>query len=689
MSDLEAIWRVQRWRAKQIAAGLTSDGKERQRAAPGSAPRLRPFMGIDGEGCGRNRHGQQHYMLLRAGPYELFTGKPLRTAQCLEFICSLPSAPYLVGYAFGYDATMILRDLPPDRLARLFADKTAEPGRSRYTYFERWGIEYLPKNYLRVCRLRVSRQLLPDGRRVPKIERIPGSTRTIWDTIGNFQMSFLSAIKAFEIGREHWDRIEQGKAARASVTRITKAVRRYCAAECDLLAQLMERFREVCHDAGIRPRTWNGAGKLAAFLLGHYHTITRHQLVLSTPAGVLKAANDAYYGGRFEVTRTGEVPGPVWEYDIASAYPAAMQSLPCLVHGEWKPAPPLWLKNAPQGALFVAPVHFRHPLRNSLCGLPVRSKRGWLAWPAEGKGTYWSTEIRSAEALGARIEYLSAGWRYVQNCQCHAFDWIGPLFERRRQLGKGTAGYPIKLAMNSLYGKLAQRIGSPRFGNFIWAGLITAHTRAMLNHAIAARPDAVVMLATDALFSLAPLPLPVGENLGQWEAKQHERLFVVQPGLYWGASRAKTRGISIAILEAAAPRFERAWRRWCERIYPADVADFKVLRNGTKKRLLPEVSVDLNLFTGIRLAHARGKPRTAGVWNAAPKAFSFEWGRKRLMHPFDWQTNRCVRTFPYSGGPDWVSVPHLASADAVAAFDATRLRYDDQPDYFQPLPREL
>ena len=33
---------------------------------------LRPFIGIDGEGCGKDRYGRQHYRLLRAGERELF-----------------------------------------------------------------------------------------------------------------------------------------------------------------------------------------------------------------------------------------------------------------------------------------------------------------------------------------------------------------------------------------------------------------------------------------------------------------------------------------------------------------------------------------------------------------------------------------------------------------------------------------
>ena len=38
------------------------------------------------------------------------------------------------------------------------------------------------------------------------------------------------------------------------------------------------------------------------------------------------------------------------------------------------------------------------------------------------------------------------------------------------------------------------------------------------------------MLATDAVFSTRPLALDIGDELGQWEEKQWQDLFIAQPG---------------------------------------------------------------------------------------------------------------------------------------------------------------
>jgi DNA polymerase type B, organellar and viral len=651
----------------------------------------RPFMGVDGEGCGVDRWGRQHYMLLRCGPSELFTGKPLTTGECLDFICSAPADHILVGYAFGYDVTQILRDLSAERLARLFADREAGEGLSRYVYWTDYAIEYLPRNYLRVARLTRRWIVREDGSHGWLYERIEGSTRTIWEVFGFFQCSFVKAIHDFDVGARHWPAIERQKRKRSKFVRITREIRVYCELECVLLAAMMEKFRLICHDVGIHPSQWAGAGKLAAYLHRANNTITRaaldDRLTLSPELALY--ANDAYYGGRFEITRVGDI-GPCHEADLRSAYPAAMLSLPCLEHGTWQRVTPAWLSNAAPEALYVSKVTFVHPEGTPLCGLPVRHKQGHLCWPREGGGTYWSCEIRSAETLGARIVHES-GWRYISHCKCEPFAWVSALYKERLRLGKGTKGYPIKLALNSLYGKLAQRIGNPRYGNFIWAGLITALTRARLNETIALDPGGIVMLATDAVISRRPLALDHSEALGAWESKSFDSLFVVQPGLYWDGHRAgnkrKTRGTATSVFARHMHRFEKTWRAWCESGEPA--MPYRI--GSAWKRTVPSVSIVLTLFVGLKLAHARSeslkepedKARAlfaAGSWPRVRREFSFEWGRKRAAWPVVRETPTCLLTYPLAGGPDFISMPHKGNMARLAELDMARLEYQDQPD---------
>jgi hypothetical protein len=695
--------RMARWRAgKREAAGLPP-------RHPRIAGKERPFWGIDGEGCGHDRHGRQHYMLLCAGNdadmRELYTGKPLTMLERFDWICNLPAKPILVGFAFGYDCTQLLRELDQNRRKDLFVDKRLDRDgnptdihalrvrKSDYTYInDQFGVVYLPGKYLRICRLeRRPGRMTHLGRRPSTLHPIKGSVRTIWETFGFFQKKFSIALADFDIGTPAERKlIQRNKAERAQFQRMTREVRDYCKLECALEARMMETLRTACTACGIKPADWSGAGRLAEAMHRDHGTMTKERLHAWVPSGVLGFAQAAYYGGRFECVRVGRVKRPVYEHDINSAYPAAMLKLPCLEHGTWKYCSAeeiADLYRTDKNALFVAQTAFDHSRHSNgpMCGLPFR-KKGSLSWPIKGQGVYWSVELRSAARLGARYQFGS-GWRYVTPCQCIPFDWIKPLYEARIRMGKSTAGKPIKLGMNSLYGKLAQRVGNPRYGNFIWAGLITAHTRAALNEAIATAPADIVMIATDGIYSLSPLPLPVGPGLGQWETKQHQAgLFLLQPGLYWGPNLKavlKTRGVSPGFFahHAVRAKIERAWGKY--------------VQAGDQHANPPKVAVKLRLFGGLRLATARGDVALAGKWldsrlppshpnYLAPKVFSFDWRRKRSRG--EWE-GEALRTYALPGGgddlSDWISDAHGADETLFDQLDMDQAEFDEQPEFFQ------
>ena len=188
----------------------------------------------------------------------------------------------------------------------------------------------------------------------------------------------------------------------------------YCKFECRNLAALMTEFREVCTAAGIPPRQWSGAGWLAAALLDK-HGVPKRPLTAREIAALAerkpsknskpmplrrpernlefeRAASSAYYGGRFEVSRIGSIPGPMYQYDLRSAYPAAMPDLPCPLHTRWEHKPRA--NRLPEGGLYLAKISFSHP-DGLWCGLPFRQKGG-LFWPLQGTGWYWSPEIEAA-----------------------------------------------------------------------------------------------------------------------------------------------------------------------------------------------------------------------------------------------------------------------------------------------------
>jgi hypothetical protein len=647
-------------RRRAIASGLAADGKPRARDLP--------FLAIDGEGVGKP--GAQRFILLHAGERELYRrGRTLHTQECLEFLLSLPAKRILIGFAFDYDATHILAELDPEQRRKLFLsddDRASEFGEHfRYVHWKKYAIDYRPRQYLAVARLR---GIMVQGKRRNYI--VPGSTRTIYETHGNFQLPFVKALAAYEIGQEHLPFLAAMKARRGSFRTASAAVRRYNALECELLQQLMIRYREACRASNAMPELkWNGPAKIAKALMGGQAAITRH-LDLSTlvPAAVLDMGRRAYYGGRAEISAIGQVSGPLWDYDRRSAYAAAVATLPCLLHGAWHP-----FTADPPFPLYVAHAGFTHPPGLPWCGLPFRIPgTGRLAWPRHGGGTYWSCEIEAARAIGATVR-IRQGWAYERTCDCQPFAFVRPLYSARHA---GVDGAPVKRALAAIYGQLVRRKGGPGlFQNYLWGGLVTAATRASLLHAIAAAADpaSIVMLATDGLVSRERLAgLPIGSGLGDWrESGPHDGLFIVQPGLYWGRGKRATKGMSATAFSGSIPAFEAAWQAWLSAGGPS--------HNGAWWRQLPSVPLALETFISLRQGSARGKPETSGRWEQIERQIDFRWHNKR-EYTGARQIGNAVFTLPLAGASGSRSADYSWQDDTVSEAEALELLTEGLPD---------
>lgn len=617
-------------RRKAQAAARQRAYKKRHPAATGT--RTRPFVGVDGEGAGVDREGRQALRLLRCGERELwFGGARLGTADCLEFLLRTPADALPVGYYSSYDATMILRDLPQHRVERLLAPAEFGPGKSRYTYWRDFAIEWRPKQYFRVAR-----RIDPDRYGV-----VPGSARTVHEVSGFFRHSFLEALRAWGVGTPHQlDRIGAGKERRGGAA-LDPDDRAYCELECDLLAELMERFRAACREMQLIPTAWRGAGYLAALLHKRHGTPRREDLPERAPA-FSELVNHAFFAGRFELLKIGHVAGPIYEADLNSTYAAMLPRLPCPRHTIWRPMRRLE-KYLGKGGHYVAEITFDHPQSETpLCNLPVRH-RGRLLFPRQAGGVYWGAELDAACRAGTVVTDYFRGWRAEQCCDCHPYRWVHDLYAERVRLGADTRGYPLKLALAALYGKLCQREGSAPYRDIVSAGLVTALVRGILIDAYANSRESVVMIASDAIYSTVPLPLDYGTGLGQWELVEREDIFTVQPGLYWSSSsahRPRTRGIPYSRIIDRRGDFEAAWRGW--------------LANPDGRP--PQIPIVIPEFVGFRLAMERGDFLSAGSWKGETHRVGFGWTSKRAR---DFRIcEGHVATSPLRGSPGLVSEPY-------------------------------
>ena len=609
----------------------------------------RRFVGVDGEGG--NIDGRHEYLLLRAGTHVLETGKPLTAGECLDFLSRLPTHGIIyVSFFFDYDVTMILRDLPPERLHRLLdTDCRRIPGKPCSSYPIDWSdfqLDYIQGKEFRVRRRKEGAKWV-----------------IIHDTGSFFQTRFTNALTQW-FGKETQylpviEKIEQGKNQRRDFGAVTEDERKYNLLEIGMLEQLMERFRNVCEELDIRPTRWQGPGNLVSAVFRREKLPQNKDIKLfDIHPDLIRMANMAYYGGNFTPCMFGEIPGPVHQWDINSAYAAVYRTLPCLLHGRW-------LKEDGQADDYLADIAFEHPSTLAFGALPIRLNNGTIVYPLKGQGIYWGREIEVAKKHGCKIK-IQQKIRYKKQCDCQHFDFIYQLYTLRQQLGKNSMGRVLKLVLASIYGKLAQSIGCAPYSNPIWAGLITSTVRAQLADAALSVDHGhdVIMLATDGMFTRTMRTLDVGTEIGQWDHTIHSSMFTVQSGVYFlppetaGKDATKSRGTPKTLIEKHEDEFRNIWSTFLE------------------TGILSTVKIPTHKFISIRLALARHKPWKAGQWEDDTKEISFDWTTKRALGK---QHDTYYTTQPLTGSTTLRTQPYDRTIGGLRT--AERLTLAEQPDW--------
>lgn len=499
------------------------------------------MRGWDSEGADI---GGEHKTIMLANYDELGRGdmivdvNGLSTERLLSFMLArLDRSERSVAFAFDYDVNMILGDLTQNHVERLW---NREPLRWKGV-----KLEYIPRK---------SFSLWDATKR----------GGTIWDVFGFCQQSFVKALKAYGIAADI-AKIEAMKNERPTFQpENVDTIAEYCRMECVALAQLALKIERYFYDAHLHLQRFDGAGAAGAALLRR-EGVKRH--LVDLPPRVENVSRYAYYGGRIECLKYGTTRERVYEYDINSAYPAAALELPSLVNATWTRA------NCPALDSRFAIYRVRWNLRQQrLYPFPWRSHTGAIYYPSTGEGWYWRPEVDAAlKYAKGKIEIVD-GWQLSDTGE-RPFAFLTDVYEQRREWKAAGIGAEkaLKLAINSVYGKLAQQRGAkgvaPAYHCLPWAGWITSATRARLYSTAMLSPDTTLMLATDAVYSLIPLPLKESKALGDWSSEVHEGATIVQSGVYWvGDNPVKSRGFDADSLSREA--VHAAWRRG-ETSYPA------------------------------------------------------------------------------------------------------------------------
>lgn len=496
-------------------------------------PKPHLFLGIDGEGVGRRPHV---YTFLggadREGLVQLRVSHPT-TAQALMALVSIPKRYTVVSFSFGYDLTKILAELPNESLYKLFRPET----RQRWHY----GARRLVTDPIRWRRFKLD---WCAGRFSVHHE---GSGRkcVVWDLFKFFAQAFVKALKGWQAApADVVGEIERMKNQRSDFERLTEEeVNAYCLSECRYLAELAHRLYDAHNEAGLHLKGFYGAGSTGAALLTKLDVQDYRN---DGPEEMRHALASAFYGGRFEISRQGTVRKKVWNYDISSAYPYQCTRLPCLSCGRWVHTK----SEAKAMRARAACIHAEVDVAPSepWAPLPFRTAQGEIAFPHACNTWVWKAEYEAAKRAFPNGVRFTDAWVLVEKCTCgrpYPMADIAQVYRERVKLGKEGKGLVLKLGSNSVYGKLAQSIGSPQFQSWVWAGMTTSGCRAQMLDMLCLVRDrrSVLQIATDGIQSTErirepPKPWDTGtydlpKPLGGWEEKGYDGMVLLRPGVYF------------------------------------------------------------------------------------------------------------------------------------------------------------
>lgn len=467
-----------------------------------------------------------------------------------------------------------------------------------------------------------------------------------WMHIGDvgpfFQASFLKTIDPAEwVGEApcsfaEYNKISEGKSRRADA-QLDHAMRAYCGLEVTVLARLMGLVERGLEELGVRlgPSQWYGPGPIAAAWLsarGHVYNRSRVREMRDHDDNldeVFCAAYASYFGPWFEMPAHGNIPA-LYEYDLASAFPAEVAMLPCVVHATWEPTKTF-------DPTDTALLYCRMKGRDAHLGVHLHRHDGVrVCRPHETTGWIWSHELAASQRAGLvdEIEVLD-GWRMAAPCPdvAQPLAEVNELYQLRLRATKGSPlGRAIKLVLNSIYGKLCQQVGSSPWQNMVWASLVTAGVRVQILDAIAAHPlrsAGVYMIASDAVYFSEPHPdLPTDKVdeplLGSWEPELQKDVCLYKPGVWWSGEATKTRGFKRGDLESRKAAAERAYDGLAERLRDAGEPLELGQRDWPRLRLPVAFAV-----TGWKVALLRNKWASCGETETRTLHELTAWPAKR------------------------------------------------------------
>lgn len=306
----------------------------------------------------------------------------------------------------------------------------------------------------------------------------------------------------------------------------------YCERDAELTARLGVLNAELYKSVGVRSNKWYSAGYISARYFLTHGTVPRYHF--REPE---QYAYYSYAGGRFECFKRGHFD-QAYKYDIRSAYPFVISTLPNLDRGKWVRDTTI---DYDADLIFarcrvVVPDHHIQPVY-------VRNT-GVVVFPTIGSHyrILTKSELEVINDYDLAIVDVCEAWHFYADTNERPFAAIKDMFAKRIELKERGDNQEkvLKRIMNSLYGKFIQvttdivpqvthRVG----GLFLpsYASEITARTRSQILRTTLERDMSPIAFFTDAILTEEPEQLASG-GLGTWGLEASGELLLLGCGVY-------------------------------------------------------------------------------------------------------------------------------------------------------------
>ncbi|MCK9282159.1 MAG: hypothetical protein M0P71_16185 [Melioribacteraceae bacterium] len=489
------------------------------RSYTNTAQAKRPFLCFDGE------TENNIYTELGNSVNYIYDKKGLSTYDCLRFLYFEGKGSIKIIFAIHFDVQHWIKDLSDNDIIAFLDGEII-----LYRCFE---IQYITKRFISISW---------------KNKKV-----YIYDISSFFQTSLLKTIENMKIELTKNEKyiLEKGKKLRAvnfkGMTK--KEMIKYNQTECIVTEKIADKLRNILIDTKLKygdktfnlyPSRFYGCGAVAKKILKVLEMEKHKEREDLLSNKIKKFIYMSYYGGRAECFQIGTFNN-IYKYDINSAYPDVMRKLKLPVSYKIKKINKTCNQfNFIDGNIYKLEYHFENLDTNLIGILPYRRKDGYVMFPKKARGYYYGIE---AKYLNEMKKYGNGYFKIIEVLEIVYSDtsifqngFIEYIYKERRELKRkgDISNVAYKLAMNSLYGKMAQQTGNRQFTNILFASYITACTRAKILDALFSNNaiKQVIQISTDGIFIRKKLNLPISGELGDWEEDYYKKAVVLGSGLY-------------------------------------------------------------------------------------------------------------------------------------------------------------